>query len=116
MKLLLVEDDPGVRDGLADVLGEVAPVQVTTTLDGALKALRAQPFGLVFADLNLGRTAGGVQILEAAQARGVPVIICTGVSRAEAEATLGALRPDAIVTKPFSIDDVISLANRLFKK
>lgn len=116
MKLLLVEDDPGVRDGLADVLGEVAQVQVSATVDSALRELSTHQFGLVFADLNIGRGIGGVQIVREAQRSGVPVVICTGMTRAEAEAALGELRADEIMTKPFSIDDVLTVATRLFKR
>lgn len=116
LKLLLVEDDPGVRDGLADVLSEVAPVRVSSTVANALSHLSSEKFGLVFADLHIGREPGGAQILREAKKHQVPVIICTGVSRREAEVLLGDLKADAILTKPFSIDDVLTTATRLFKK
>lgn len=116
LKLLLVEDDPGVREGLVDLLEEVAPVQVATTLEAALKLLERERFGLVFADLNIGPSGGGVQVARAAVAREVPVVICTGVSRREAEEALGDVKADAILTKPFSIDDALAVTRRLFRK
>ena len=116
MKLLLVEDDPGVRDGLADLLEEIAPVQVSATVVDALRVLAAEPIGLVFADLNIGDGMGGLMIVAEAQKRRIPVIICTGVSRTEAVTALGDLSPDAIVTKPFAIDEVVAIATRLFRK
>ena len=117
LKLLLVEDDPGVREGLVDLLEEIAPVQVATTVDGALAELEKQRFGLVFADLNIGAASGGgVLVARSAVAKQTPVVICTGASRREAESALGEVKADAILTKPFSIDDVLSVTQRLFRK
>ena len=70
MKILLVEDDPSLREGMLEALEELAEVHATSSVAGALDALAANRFALVMADLHIGDAqGGGREILIAARER-----------------------------------------------
>ncbi|HEX8438201.1 response regulator [Archangium sp.] len=110
MKVLLVEDDASLREGMSELISELAEVREAGSVPQALAALREGLFDLVISDLRIGENAdGGRRILEAARGRLQPVAI---VSAAAAEEVVRALRPfepDAVLAKPFQIDDVLGL-------
>lgn len=102
---------------MVDVLEEVAPVETATTVEAALSRLKAKGLGLVVADLHFGRNRmDGVRVIEEAVRQQLPVIVCSGSTNGEVREALGPLKPDAIVMKPFQIDEVLELASRLLRK
>jgi CheY-like chemotaxis protein len=113
MKVLLVEDDAGVREGLSELVSEQATVHDVGSVPEALAALRAELYDLVLTDLRIGGDRlGGRTILEAARGRLVPVAIMSASVPEEVERTLAPLRPDAQLTKPFQLEDVLGLVER----
>lgn len=110
MKVLLVEDDASLREGMSELISELAEVREAGSVLEAQAAMREGLFDLVLSDLRIGANAdGGRMILEAARRRLQPVAI---VSAAAAEEVVRALRPfepDAVLAKPFQIDDVLGL-------
>ncbi len=110
MKVLLVEDDASLREGMSELISELAEVREAGTVPEALAAMREGLFDLVISDLRIGESVdGGRRILETARHRLQPVVI---VSAAAAEEVVRALRPfepDAVLAKPFQIDDVLGL-------
>lgn len=117
MKVLLVEDDPAVREGMVDVLSEVAPVDTATTVEAALQRLQGEGVGLVVADLLMGNgRQGGRQVIDEAKRRNLPVIVCSGLTGADVREALGNSKPDAILAKPFQVEEVVALASRLILK
>ena len=113
MKVLLAEDDEGVREGMAELIGERAPVVAVQTVNEALQALGNDQFQLVFADMRLGGDhEGGRRVAEQARARGVPVVLMTGLSTREADRALAGVVPDAVLTKPFALDEALALLDR----
>ena len=117
MKVLLVEDDEGVREGMAELISESAPVVSVKTLAEALAALAQEEFGVVIADMRLaGVKDGGKQVAERAHARGAKVILMTGLTQREIERALGGVVPDAVLHKPFSIDDAVEMLQKLLRE
>ncbi len=105
-RLLVVEDDPDVRDALAECLAD-SGFAVTTASDGAagLECLRAQRIDLVLLDLVMPGMDGQrfmAELRKLPHAANVPVIVTTGVTTARVP---GA---EARLDKPFDIEALLS--------
>ena len=113
--VLVAEDDPALRDALADTL-RFAGFRVTAVADGsaALAALEAEPPGLLLTDVQMG-PVDGHELLLRARARWpeVPVVLITAYG--SIERAVGAMRDGAAdyLVKPFDADALISLVQRL---
>lgn len=116
-KVLIVEDDGGIRETLRAYLeDEGLAVREAGTGQRGLDLLQAEgPFDLVLLDLGLP-DVDGLAVLERMQSDSadVPVIIATA-SRSSTQAIqamqLGAFE---YLTKPFELDEVGQLLRRLF--
>ena len=114
MKVLLVEDDEGVREGMAELIVERAAVVSVKTVAEALAALAKEDFNVVIADMRLaGVKDGGRQVAERAHGRGAKVILMTGLTQRELDRALGGFVPDMVLNKPFAIDDVMEMLKKL---
>ncbi len=105
-RLLVVEDDPDIRDALAECLAD-SGFAVTTASDGAagLECLRAQRIDLVLLDLVMPGMDGQsfmAELRKLPHAANVPVIVTTGMTAAR---VAGA---DARLDKPFDIEELLS--------
>jgi DNA-binding NtrC family response regulator len=113
-KVLLIDDDPGIRDTLQRVLG-VEGYETIIESRGDLGLARAaqEPFNVVITDLKLPGV-GGLELvsqLHAAQPR-LPIILVTafGTTQTAIEATkLGAYD---YLLKPFNIPQLLELIRR----
>jgi DNA-binding NtrC family response regulator len=79
-RVLIVEDEPYVRDSLADLLrARGFEVDLAADVGGALDALRRRPVDAVLTDLKLG-AAGGLDLIKAMRADGsrIPIVVLTG--------------------------------------
>ncbi len=113
MKVLVVEDDASLREGISDVLAELAEVRSAGSVDAALALLQQERFELVLTDLRLaGMGKGGRAILEAARQRLQAVAIVSAASQEDLHRVLHPLEADAILTKPFQLEDMIALVER----
>jgi DNA-binding response OmpR family regulator len=113
MKVLLVEDDASLREGMVELISEQAPVREAGSIAQALAALREESFSLVVTDLRIGETGeGGRIILEAARQRLQPVAIVSAATAEEVVRVLRPHEPDAVLAKPFQIDDMLGLVER----
>ncbi|WP_257449536.1 response regulator [Archangium lipolyticum] len=113
MKVLLVEDDASLREGMVELISEQAPVREAGSVTQALGALREETFSLVVTDLRIGETGeGGRIILEAARQRLQPVAIVSAATAEEVVRVMRPHEPDAVVPKPFQIDDMLGLVER----
>ena len=98
--ILVVEDEPLVAFDNEHVLKD-AGYEVVATVDTAEEALRvigeAEKIDLVLADLSLSGEGDGVQVAEAAKAKGIAVLFVTGSCPVEArDLAVGCL------AKPYS--------------
>ncbi len=99
MRVLLVEDDPAVRETLSDVLVEAGhTVGAVGTFAEAVAALERDPWDVLLADLVLPG-GSGLDLAARARARGVGVVLCSGHP-----AHIAQLHGHNIIhlTKPFS--------------
>ena len=114
VKILLIEDDPGISDTLQRVLaGEGHEVTTEKRGDDGLARAAAQPFNLVITDLRLPGLTGLELIgqLHAAQPR-LPIILTTafGTTDIAIEATkLGAFD---YLLKPFNMPQLLELVEK----
>ena len=115
-RILVVDDDPLVRDTLAELLEEQSLV-TTLAEDGeqALKIAEADEFDVILSDIRMpGRD--GMEILpELRELRpNTPVILMTGYASIDSAVT--AMRAGAYdyVTKPFKNDEIIASLERAF--
>ncbi|WAM30180.1 response regulator [Myxococcus sp. NMCA1] len=113
MRVLLVEDDASLREGMGELISELAQVHAVGTGEEAVAALEAERFVLVISDLRIsGGELGGRTVVEAARKRQQAVAI---VSAATPDEVIQAVQPqvaDAILLKPFQIDDIYALVER----
>jgi len=112
MAILVVEDDPGIRQGIADFLGfEGYAVDVAVNGEEALTYLRQRRPSLLVLDLVMP-VMNGPQLLERLRseriAEGVPVAIMTAAM--PGASTLPAA--DAYLSKPFDLDELLQVVGR----
>jgi DNA-binding response OmpR family regulator len=106
--VLVVEDDPPVRELLRDVLGEI-DFEVVAVADGsaALHLMRTVHVDLITLDLDLPGLTGSefLQLIRTRTTRVPPVIIVTSTAPVSRELQAQA---DAVLTKPFDVDTLIA--------
>jgi CheY-like chemotaxis protein len=113
MKVLLVEDDPSLREGMGELLSELAEVRMVGQVAPALEALQEERFDLVLTDLRIaGNAQGGRTIVEAARKQLQPVAIVSAATAEEITKLLRPLLADAVLTKPFQLEDILVLVER----
>lgn len=113
MKVLLVEDDASLREGMGELISDLANVRSVGEVGEALAALRQERFELVVTDLRIGGgEAGGRAVLEAARQKRQAVVIVSAASPEEVARTLRPWVPDGVLVKPFQIEDILGLVER----
>lgn len=117
-RLLLVEDDPQLRELLANNLA-FEGFQVTALPEGeqALAAHRAEPFGFVVLDLMLPGL-DGFQILQALRGAGdaVPVLLLTARGAMEDRVRGLGLGADDYMVKPFSVVELLGRIRAILRR
>lgn len=115
--ILVVEDDPRIREALVRILARAGYRATTAGAAGeALTALRSGPFDLVLLDLGLPDQGGLELLADVRETSSVPVIIVTGRA-AEGDRVLG-LRSgaDDYVVKPPSPDELVARVEALLRR
>lgn len=111
-RILLVEDDSGIRQGMADFLGfEGYGVDVAANGQEALTYLRRTRPGLLVLDLVMP-VMNGPELLATMRSEGItgfPVAVITA-TMPKASALPAA---DAYLTKPFDLDELLALVKKL---
>ncbi len=115
-RLLVVEDDQSLREGLRTVL-ERAGYAVQTAVRGmdALKVIREEPPDLVILDLMLPGL-DGTYVLEQARREGfaAPIVILSARGSVEEKIQGLAAGADDYVAKPFALEELLArIAARL---
>ena len=114
--MLVVEDDPPVRELIQDVLGEI-DYEVVGAADGnaALQILRSLHIDLITLDLDLPGLTGSefLLLLRARVAAVPPVIIITSDTPVSRELQEQA---QAVVSKPFDVDTLIGIVEQLLPR
>jgi PAS domain S-box-containing protein len=109
-RILLVDDQPAIAASLSRIF-QLWGHHVTVLQDGssALTKLASEPeaFDICVTDLNMPG-ATGFDVIRAIRLGGTPmkVIVMGGYLTSQVRQTLEELKVDAIVPKPFAIDDI----------
>ena len=115
--ILVVDDEPNVRESFRLVLEDA--YEVIDVPDGAraLDAVRASPVDLVLLDIRLPEM-DGIEVLERLKAidEGVEVILVTAVKTVRTAVAAMKLGAFDYVTKPFDEDELLSLVRRALQK
>lgn len=110
MKVLVVEDDPMLRDGLVDLL-QGAGHEVVSKTDGAagLQAGREDAFDLVILDLMLPKL-DGIEICRRLRTvrPGLPILMLTARGAEEDKVKGLKAGADDYVTKPFGVRELLA--------
>ena len=110
MKVLVVEDDPMLRDGLVDLL-KGAGHEVVSKSDGAegLQAGREDAFDLVILDLMLPKL-DGIEICRRLRTvrPGLPILMLTARGAEEDKVKGLKAGADDYVTKPFGVRELLA--------
>ena len=118
MRVLVVEDDPLVGDGVRRALGGGGfAVDLVASAEAAKSALDTESFDLVVADIGLPRQ-DGLQLVRSLRSRGqiVPVLMLTardGLADRVAALDLGA---DDYLTKPFQVPELLARCRALIRR
>lgn len=116
-KILVVDDDPGVRQLLRDCL-EMEAYQVTEAADGGglRQVLATQPVDLVTLDINLGGDDGFALAREIRARRNVPIIMISGKSDIIDRVVGLELGADDYITKPFHLREVLARVRAVLRR
>jgi DNA-binding NtrC family response regulator len=111
--VLVVDDEPSIRL-LCRVNLELEGYEVreATSLATAREAIEAEAVAVVLLDMHLGHERGDV-LLEELRAREprIPVAVVTGSS--DVDSGLRKFEADAVLGKPFAIDELLSVVQTL---
>ena len=111
--VLVIEDDPPVRELLLDVLDEI-DYEVVAAPDGAaaLQIMRSLHVDLITLDLDLPGLTGSelLRVIHERTSQAPPIIIIS--SGAPISRELQA-QVQAVVNKPFDVDDLIATIREL---
>ena len=117
LEALIVDDDTGVREILAEYVRSRGVV-VAVAGDGraAIEAIRRRPaqFGLIFCDLSLPG-AGGLDVLRAARAANASCLVVIITGYASLDSAIQAVRLGAYdyLTKPFALGQIDVILRRV---
>lgn len=104
-RLLVVDDEPGVRESMRMILRNEHAVTTADSVDAALRALARQPADLVLLDLVMpGRS--GFELLEELRKRddAPPVLVLTATRLEETASEARALGAADCLRKPFEVE------------
>ncbi len=112
-RVLVVDDEPGVRESLRLILKESATVTLADSGEAALARLEEHSFDVVLADL-LMPGIDGLELLERIRARTATtqVIMVTATKTVKTAVQAMKLGAYDYVTKPFDIDELQLLVGR----
>lgn len=117
-RILVVEDEPSVRDGL-EALFSSQGFPVTTVADGqlALDALGSARFDLVLLDLMIPRVPG-IDVLRALRSRGDATCVLILTAKGVEDDVVAGLEAgaDDYVVKPFGVRELVARAKGLLRR
>ena len=115
--ILIADDEPGVRESLAEVLRDAGHV-AETAADGraALAALEARDFGVIITDLRMPG-ADGLAVLKRAREISPQSLVLVMTAHGSVDTAVEALRSGATdyILKPVVFDDLLAKVARLLE-
>ncbi len=112
--LLVVDDDPSIREALATALAGVYLVHVAATSDEACIALQTHPIHAILLDAILGDEDGLALVDRFRTLSDAPILVLTGYSTEELAIRAVQARVSDYLKKPVSVDELeVRLARAL---
>lgn len=115
-RILIVDDDPMVRDVLSDVLRKAGGYSTDLATDGieGLRKVKNNEYDMVFTDLSMPGLSG-IDLLKEAKRIDptLPVVVITAYSTIENAITAMKEGARDFITKPFHIEKITSTAERI---
>lgn len=118
MKLLVVEDDRGIRQYVKKGLeAEAFVIDAVPSGEEALKCFERSSYDAVILDLSLEGKLTGLQVASHIRKENasIPIIILTGVGELDMKLTLLKVCDD-YMTKPFSIEELIARIRAVLRR
>ena len=111
--ILIVDDDPAIRNVVADIL-EMSDYSVRMATNGseALQELRAHPPAVVLLDLMMP-VMDGWEFLRQLRRSAIQVPVAVMSAARDAGTVSDELGAQAFLPKPFELDDVLLVVDRL---
>ena len=117
-KVLVIDDEPGVRELISEALSlsEISAVQAADGLE-ALSFLRRERFDLLILDINMPKL-DGLALLEKLRNEGMSVPVLMLSARADKADINQGLRTgaDDYLTKPFSIEELVLRVKAIMRR
>ncbi len=115
-RILVVDDDPVVREVLEQIIARVAGCKPEVARDGieGLQKIQNNDYEIIFTDLKMPRLGGMDFLKEIKKIRpAASVVVITGFPTVENAVNAMKEGADDFITKPFSIDSVQGVISRL---
>ena len=117
-KILVIDDEEGVRESLKVILGDEYPLILTDGPEAGLDVLKnsATDIGLVLLDIKMPHV-NGLDLLEEIKTLypDVPVVMVTGYNFVETATEASKRGANGYVVKPFKSEDVLKAVKKYFK-
>jgi len=117
-KVLVIDDEPGVRDLISEALS-LSEINAVSAADGleALSFLRREKFDLLILDINMPKL-DGLALLEKLRTEGMSVPVLMLSARADKADINQGLRigADDYLTKPFSIEELVLRVKAIMRR
>ena len=114
--MLAVEDDPEYQDLLRAIFASLYDLTVVNAAETAVDKLNKEHFDIVVSDIHL-LGMSGLEILKritrAGLTQDIPVILCSSDTDPAMKKQAMEMGAAGYVTKPFSIEGMLSLVNAL---
>lgn len=115
-RILIVDDDQMVRDVLSDVLRKAGGYLTDIAIDGldGLRKVKDREYDMIFTDLSMPGISGIDLLREAKKIDpSLPVVVITAYSTIENAITAMKEGARDFITKPFHIEKITSIADRI---
>ena len=113
-KVLIVDDEEGIRESLKLILGDHYDIILTDSGEQALRVLEADPsIALVLMDIKMPKV-DGLDVLKAMKAKrpNLNVVMVTGYKAVETASEAARLGASGYIIKPFKSDEILNTVKR----
>ena len=113
-KILVVDDEEGIRESLKLILGDYYDIILTDSGEQALRLVEGDPaIGLVLMDIKMPKV-DGLDVLKEMKAKrpSLKVIMVTGYKAVETASEAARLGASGYIIKPFKSDEILNTVRR----
>ena len=117
-KVLIIDDEEGVRESLTLILSDYYSLIVTEDAEQGIDCIREDPnIGLVLLDIKMPGH-NGLEILEKIKSLNpeVPIVIVTGYKSVETATEAVRLGASGYIVKPFKAEEILDVVRKKLDK